>query len=35
MKRVTHLSRRLGRAYVKGMIDMYRPALEHNVPIHF
>ena len=35
MKRVKHLIRRLGHAYVKGMIDMYRPALEYNVPIHF
>ena len=35
MKRVKHLIRRLGRVYVQGMLDMYRPALEYNVPIHF
>ena len=35
MKRVKHLIRRLGRVYIQGMVDMYRPALEYNVPIHF
>lgn len=35
MKRVKHLIRRLGHAYVQGMIDMYRPLFEYNVPIHF
>lgn len=35
MKRVKHLIRRLGHAYIQGMVDMYRPALEYNVPIHF
>ena len=35
MKRVKHLIGRIGRAYLNGMIEMYRPALEHNVPIIF
>lgn len=35
MKRVKHLIRRLGHVYVQGVVDMYRPALEYNVPIHF
>ena len=35
MKRVKHLIKRIGRAYLQGMIEMYRPALENNVPIHF
>ena len=35
MKRVKHLIGKIGRAYFKGMVEMYRPALENNVPIHF
>lgn len=35
MKRVKHLIGRLGRAYFRGMAEMYRPALENNVAIHF
>jgi len=35
MKRVKHLIGRIGRAYLNGMVEMYRPALEHNVPIIF
>ena len=35
MKRVKQLIRRLGHVYIQGVVDMYRPALEYNVPIHF
>lgn len=35
MKRVKHLIRRIGRAYLHGMTEMYRPAFEYNIPIHF
>lgn len=35
MKRVKHLIGRIGRAYLNGMTELYRPALEYNVPIHF
>lgn len=35
MKRVKHLIGRIGRTYLNGMVDMYRPALEYGVPIHF
>jgi len=35
MKRVKHLVKRIGRAYIHGMTEMYRPALENNVPIYF
>lgn len=35
MKRVKHLIGRIGRAYLHGMAELYRPALEYNVPIHF
>lgn len=35
MKRVKHLIGRIGRAYLQGMTEMYRSALEYNVPIHF
>jgi hypothetical protein len=35
MKRVKHLIGRMGRAYINGMVEMYRPALEYGVPIHF
>lgn len=35
MKRVKHLVKRIGRAYLNGMVELYRPALDNNVPIHF
>lgn len=35
MKRVKHLIGRIGRAYLNGMTEMYRPALEYGVSIHF
>lgn len=35
MKRVKHLLGVIGKAYLKGMVEMYRPALEYGVPIHF
>lgn len=35
MKRVKHLIRKIGHIYLQGMIKMYGPALESNVPIHF
>jgi hypothetical protein len=35
MKRVKHLIKRIGVAYLNNMARMYKPAIDNNVPIHF
>lgn len=35
MKKVTNLIKKIGKAYVKGWMEMYGPAINAGVPIIF